>query len=157
MFRAFPAHHQEVNDCSCSLWFYLRIVVTGVLCPTTNTARLSPRYEGKTTGCHCTHWAPDDGRETPETCWTVNKHQDNKRKNCCIRLVIYLNCTIMHGLTKLKFYIQVLAHPVCKMWIIHEPKKVELWNKRHFKEKNEEFAACLKYSVLIFVKKIYKM
>jgi len=32
--------------------------------PTTNTARLSPRYEGKTSGCHCSHWAPDDGRES---------------------------------------------------------------------------------------------
>jgi hypothetical protein len=25
-----PAHHQELNDCSGSLWFYLRIVVTAV-------------------------------------------------------------------------------------------------------------------------------
>ena len=66
-----PAHHHELNDCSSSLWFYLRIVVIAVLCswsgrpagPTTNTARLSPRYEGKTRGCHCSHWAPDDGRE----------------------------------------------------------------------------------------------
>ena len=57
-----PAHHQKLNDCSSSLWFYLRIVVTVVLCswsgrlitgPTTNTARLSPRYEGKTKGCYC--------------------------------------------------------------------------------------------------------
>ena len=46
MFRAFPAHHKELNDCSGSLWFYLSIVVTVVLCswsgrpagPTTNTA-----------------------------------------------------------------------------------------------------------------------
>jgi hypothetical protein len=30
-FRRFPAHHQELNDCSGSLWFYLRIVVTVVL------------------------------------------------------------------------------------------------------------------------------
>jgi hypothetical protein len=30
--------------------------------PTTNTARLSPRYESKTRGCHCSYWAPDDGR-----------------------------------------------------------------------------------------------
>jgi len=43
------------------------------------------------------------------------------------------------------------------MWIIQEPKKAALWNKRHFEEKNGEFAACLKYSVLIFVEKIYKM
>src|SRR5215470_15034787 len=70
-FGHFPAHHQEHNDCCDSLWFYLRIVVIVVLCswsgrparPTTNTARLSPRYEGKTRGCQCSHWAPDDGRE----------------------------------------------------------------------------------------------
>jgi hypothetical protein len=32
MFWAFPAHHQELNDCSGNLWFYLRIVVIVVLC-----------------------------------------------------------------------------------------------------------------------------
>jgi hypothetical protein len=71
-FGRFPAHHQELNDCSGSLWFYFRIVVTvvllfvvgpGITGPTTNTARLSPRYEGKTRDCHCIHWAPDDGRK----------------------------------------------------------------------------------------------
>jgi len=31
-FRRFSAHHQELNDCSGSLWFYLRIVVAVVLC-----------------------------------------------------------------------------------------------------------------------------
>jgi hypothetical protein len=44
----------------------------------------------------------DCGR-TPETCWAVNKRQDNKMGNCCTRLVIYLNCTMMHGLTNIKF------------------------------------------------------
>jgi hypothetical protein len=38
----FPAHHQELNDSSGSLWFYLRSVVIAVLLVTTNTARLSP-------------------------------------------------------------------------------------------------------------------
>jgi hypothetical protein len=42
-----------------------------------------------------------DGK-TPETCWTVNKRQDNKLGNCCIWLVIYLNFTMMHELTNLK-------------------------------------------------------
>jgi hypothetical protein len=42
------------------------------------------------------------GGRTPKTCWAVNKRQDNKLKNCCIWLVIYLNCTMMHGLTNLK-------------------------------------------------------
>jgi hypothetical protein len=45
------------------------------------------------------------GGKSPETCWAVNKRQDNKLKNCWTRLVIYLNCTMMHGLTILKFYI----------------------------------------------------
>ena len=27
-----PAHHQELSDCSSSLWFYPRIVVIAVLC-----------------------------------------------------------------------------------------------------------------------------
>ena len=39
------------------------VFVVGPAGPTTNTARLSPRYEGKTRGCHCSHWAPNDGRE----------------------------------------------------------------------------------------------
>ena len=43
------------------------------------------------------------GGKTPETRWAVNKRQDNKLENCCIWLVIYLNCTMMHGLTNLKF------------------------------------------------------
>ena len=43
-----------------------------------------------------------DGK-TSETCWVVNKRQDNKLKNCCIRLVIYLNCTMMQRLTTLNF------------------------------------------------------
>ena len=42
-----------------------------------------------------------DGR-TPETCWAANKRQDNKLENCCIRFVIYLNCTMMQGLANFK-------------------------------------------------------
>jgi len=38
------------------------------------------------------------------------------------------------------------------MRITQEPKKVALWNKRHFEEeKNVDYAACIKYSVRIFV------
>ena len=32
----------------------------------------------------------------------------------------------------------ILAHPVYKMWKTQEPKKVALWNKRHFEEKKTE-------------------
>jgi hypothetical protein len=56
-----------------------------------------------------------------------------------------------------EFYISILAHPVSKIWIIQKQKKVALWNILHFEKKNWKCAACLKYSVLIFVEKIYKM
>jgi len=63
-----PAHHHELNDCSGSLWFYLRVLCSWSGRPVRPrpTARLSPRYEGKTRGCHCSHWAPDDGRENTQ-------------------------------------------------------------------------------------------
>jgi hypothetical protein len=42
------------------------------------------------------------GGKTTKTCWAVNKRQDNRMENCCIWLVIYLYCTMMHILTNLK-------------------------------------------------------
>jgi hypothetical protein len=42
-FGRFPAHHQKLNDCSDSLWFYLPIVVIAV-----------PDHDQK----HCYHYAP---------------------------------------------------------------------------------------------------
>jgi hypothetical protein len=68
-----------------------------------NTARLSPRYEGKPEAATAVIELLMMGGKTPETYWAVNKRQDNKLKNFCIRLVIYLNCTMMYGLTNLKF------------------------------------------------------
>jgi len=111
-FGRFPAHHQELNDCSGSLWFCLRIVVTVVLCLWSGRPT-RPRIQHS---CHHNMKLKPEaaiaviellimGGKTPETCWDVNKPQNNKLKNCFIRLVIYLNCTMIHGLTNLKFYI----------------------------------------------------
>jgi len=55
------------------------------------------------------------GGKTPETCWAVNKRQDNKLENCCIWLVIYLNCTTMHGLTNIK-WISTSLEKQSKAW-----------------------------------------
>jgi hypothetical protein len=93
-----PAHYQELSDCSSSLWFYLRILVIAVLCSWSGwLARPRTQHD-----CHHnTKVKPKAataviellimGGRTPETCWAVNKRQDNKLKNCCIWLVIYLN------------------------------------------------------------------
>jgi hypothetical protein len=97
-FRCFPTHHQELSDCSGSLWFYLRIMMTVVLCSWSG----QPAQPQKQHNCHHdTKVKPEAataviellmiGGKTPETCWAVNKHQDNKLKYCCIGLVIYLN------------------------------------------------------------------
>jgi len=42
------------------------------------------------------------GWKTPETCWSVNKSQDNKLENCCIWLVIYLNSSNNNRKYKIK-------------------------------------------------------
>ena len=36
--------------------------------------------------------------------------------------------------------------PLCKMWIIQEPKKIPLWNKRHFEEKKQ--IVCSMFKIL---------
>jgi hypothetical protein len=92
-FGRFPAHYQELNDCSGSLWFYLRIVVMVVLCswsgrpvrPRT-TALLPPRSYCKPEAAVAVDRLLMMGGKTSETCWAVNKRQDNKLKNCYIRL-----------------------------------------------------------------------
>jgi hypothetical protein len=49
-FGRFLAHHQELNDCSSSLWFYLRIVVTAVLCSWSGRAGRPGFYFGARKG-----------------------------------------------------------------------------------------------------------
>ena len=53
------SHHQECNNCSSSLWFYLwnllvavMLVVVGPARPQP-TALLTPRSNGKIRGCYC--------------------------------------------------------------------------------------------------------
>jgi hypothetical protein len=91
-----PAYHQGLNDCSSSLWFYLRVVVTVVLFSWSDRPRTQHGYHHNTKVKPASATAvvelPMMGGRTPETCWAINKRQDNKLENCCIWLVIYLNC-----------------------------------------------------------------
>ena len=85
-FGCFPAHHQELNDYSGSLWFFLRIVVRVVLYSWSARPRTQHDYH------HDTKVKPEAatvviellmmGGETPKTCWVVNKLQDNELENC---------------------------------------------------------------------------
>ena len=93
-----PTHHQELNDCSSSLWFYLCIVVIAVLCLWSGQLarpRTKHSYQRNTKVKPEAATAVIEllvmGSRTPETCWAVNKCQDNKLENYCIWLEIYLN------------------------------------------------------------------
>ena len=44
-FGRFPAHHQELNDCTGSLWFYLRIVMIVVLCSWSGLHQVGDLFE----------------------------------------------------------------------------------------------------------------
>jgi hypothetical protein len=58
---------------------------------------------------------------------------------CPIMLIVrYFRINLLAS----EFYVSILAHPVCKMLITQEPKKLALRNERHFEEKNGECAAC---------------
>jgi hypothetical protein len=47
-FGRFPTHHQELNDYSGSLWFYLHIVVTVALCSWSGRQAGRPNHEHST-------------------------------------------------------------------------------------------------------------
>jgi hypothetical protein len=61
------------------------------------------------------------GGKTPETCWAVNKCQDNKVENCCLWLVIYLIWTnlMVFNMTNTLQTVWMFVHPsfyeyICK-------------------------------------------
>jgi hypothetical protein len=59
--------------------------------------------------------------------------------------------TFWHRNLAFKFW----AHPVCKMRIIQEPKKVALWNKQRFKEEKMESVQHVKKIQYIYLLKKY--
>jgi hypothetical protein len=95
------AHHQELNNCSSSHGFYLRIVVIAVLFLWSARSQIQHCYH------HDMKVKPEAATaviellmlrgRTPETCWAVNKRQANELKHFCIWLVIYLNYTYIHA------------------------------------------------------------
>jgi hypothetical protein len=96
-FGRFPAHHQERNDCSGSLWFCLRIVVIVVLCswsgrPTTNTELSYQKL--------CSYnRRPEDENIVARNMYRIQINQ----KKLCVKLVTYQNYTKMHGQKNIKF------------------------------------------------------
>jgi len=77
-----------------------------------------------------------------------------------IKMVWNKGCFIAIAINLLapEFYIQILAPPVWKNVNNTGTKKVALWNKRHFEEKNRRVCSMFKIlSTYSCWKKIYKM
>ena len=55
-----------------------------------------------------------------------------------IRAETYSCSYVFNLLVPELFFFLILAHPVCKMWMIQEPNMLELWNKLYFEEKKTE-------------------
>jgi hypothetical protein len=68
----------------------------------------------------------------------------------------HIKDALKFNLLALESGISILAHPVCKMWIIQEPKKVAIWNKWHFEEKKKRSVCSMfkKFSMYICWKSI---
>ena len=124
-FVRFPAHHHELNDCSGSLWFYLRIVVTVVLCSWSSR----PARPRKQHHCHHdTKVKPEAatavivflmmGGKTPETCWAVNKRQDNKMKDCRHQVGDLFELNVKLRCQKIKYLCARLMLPTGKMQVV---------------------------------------
>ena len=89
------AHHQVLNNCSRSIWFYRWIVEVAVMLVVVGSDR--PDHDQQ----HCYHHVPTVkpeaatavvehlmmGVRTPETCWAVHKRRVINLRNCCIWLV----------------------------------------------------------------------
>ena len=115
-----PAHHQELNDCSDSLWFYLRIVVKVVLCSWSGRPA-QPRTQ------HDTKLKPEAataviellmmGGKTPETCWAVNKRQDNKLKKLLHLVGNLFELPIVGCILLNAFFLYILIIRMCTVWI----------------------------------------
>jgi len=74
------AHHQELNNCSSSLWFYLRSVVIAVLLVVVGPAG-RPDHDQQ----HCYHYAPKVKPEAATgSCWaTDDGHEDARNMLNC--------------------------------------------------------------------------
>jgi hypothetical protein len=73
-----PAHHQELNDCGGSLWFYLRFVVTVVLCSTHDQQHCFQHAPTVKPEAATEFVAPDDGHEDARNMLSCIETTDNK-------------------------------------------------------------------------------
>jgi hypothetical protein len=75
------------------------------------------------------------GGKTPETCWAVNKRQDNKLENCCIWLVIYLNWRVT-DVSRLASCPHLHAPKVFSSWTSWICRQMQQYPPKHYITEN---------------------
>ena len=61
-FEQHTAHHQELKNCNCSLWLYIRLWLPAAVKDEWELQRPATTGVCKTRGCNYNFWAPDDER-----------------------------------------------------------------------------------------------
>jgi len=76
-FRQHTAHRQELKNCNCSLCFYIRLWLpaAAIAEPSQRPATINVC---KTKGCNYSFKLLMVGGVSPETCWAIKKHWNNK-------------------------------------------------------------------------------
>ena len=64
----------------------------------------------------------------------VKSNLNTKDPNLFIHQPYWVNINLLAP----ELYFLILAHPVYKLWIIHELNTLELWNKLNFEEKKTD-------------------
>jgi len=71
-FRRHTAHHQELKNCNCSLWFYIRLWL-----PAADSCQQPQTYVKPEAEITVFELLMMSG-VSPETCWAIKKHWNNK-------------------------------------------------------------------------------
>ena len=74
-------------------------------------------------------------------CW-INIQNVNNTGTKCVRIMKHTE--FWRGkkgeyIACLKYLVPIFVELIYKMWIIHEPNTLELWNKLHFEEENGNY------------------
>jgi hypothetical protein len=126
-FGCLHANHQELNNCSSSPWYRWNVEVAVLLVAVglagrpvrpRPTALLPPRSNGKTRGCYCSCWAPDDWREDARNILSRTLTSSNKLASSWL---IYWICMMIHGLKNFKFTFNIICSVYCECTHLYIP------------------------------------
>jgi hypothetical protein len=110
-FGRHTAHHQELKNCNCTFWFYISfwLLVAAVMAqPSEREPATKSLY--KTRGCNYSFELLMMGGVSPETCWAIKKHWNNK--------FYYTVASCWFFLWDLLYDARIHKHQVCsKQWL----------------------------------------